>query len=320
MNFIDVFNGDADGLCALQQLRLSQPANSTLITGVKRDIELLAQVQASDDDIITVLDISLDKNREPLLALLDRGLQVHYFDHHFAGEIPAYPNLHRHINLSADICTSALVNESLDGEFAIWAVVGAYGDNLTSVAERIAEPLSLSIEQLMLLKELGECLNYNAYGETLDDLFFKPAELALRMRPYADPFAFIKQETVFDTLRAGYQADMTEAQKLQPIHQTSGGAVFMLPDAVWSRRVSGVYSNDLATLHVNRAHAILTHNASGGYTVSVRAPMSNKTGADNLCRQFPTGGGRKGAAGINNLPPESLPQFITQFNLAYPEL
>ena len=36
----DVFNGDADGICALLQLRLAAPADSTLITGVKRDIDL----------------------------------------------------------------------------------------------------------------------------------------------------------------------------------------------------------------------------------------------------------------------------------------
>ena len=39
-----VFNGDADGLCALQQLRLASPRGAggeTLVTGVKRDIALL---------------------------------------------------------------------------------------------------------------------------------------------------------------------------------------------------------------------------------------------------------------------------------------
>ena len=46
MAYIDVFNGDADGLCALHQLRLADPQNSTLITGVKRDIDLVKQVQA----------------------------------------------------------------------------------------------------------------------------------------------------------------------------------------------------------------------------------------------------------------------------------
>ena len=39
---IDVFNGDADGLCALHQLRLAEPlADAQLVTGVKRDIALL---------------------------------------------------------------------------------------------------------------------------------------------------------------------------------------------------------------------------------------------------------------------------------------
>jgi hypothetical protein len=318
MHYIDVFNGDADGLCALQQLRLSHPANSILITGVKRDIELLSQVQAETGDIVTILDISLDKNREPLIALLDRGLQMSYFDHHFAGDIPAHPNLDKHINLSAEMCTSALVNESLNGQFAIWAVVGAYGDNLANLAEQIAAPLNLSTEQLAQLRELGECLNYNAYGETQDDLYFKPAELSMRMRAYADPFVFMRDDTVFATLRAGYAEDMAKAAMLQPAHLSAGGAVFILPDEVWSRRVSGVYSNDLASNHPNRAHAILSHNSSGDYTVSVRAPMVNKTGADTLCRQFPSGGGRKGAAGINHLPATSLPLFYEQFHLAYP--
>jgi hypothetical protein len=115
-----------------------------------------------------------------------------------------------------------------------------------------------------------------------------------------------------------YVEDMAKAAMLQPAHLTAGGAVFILPDEVWSRRVSGVYSNDLASNHPNRAHAILSYNSSGDYTVSVRAPMVNKTGADTLCRQFPSGGGRKGAAGINHLPAASLSLFYEQFNLAYP--
>ena len=31
---IDVFNGDADGICALQQIRLAEPGESVLVTGV----------------------------------------------------------------------------------------------------------------------------------------------------------------------------------------------------------------------------------------------------------------------------------------------
>ena len=40
MTCFDVFNGDADGICSLVQLRLAAPAESTLITGVKRFVFL----------------------------------------------------------------------------------------------------------------------------------------------------------------------------------------------------------------------------------------------------------------------------------------
>ena len=70
MKYIDVFNGDADGICALHQLRLANPVESTLVTGVKRDISLLKQVKAEEGDRVTVLDISLDKNRDDLVRVL----------------------------------------------------------------------------------------------------------------------------------------------------------------------------------------------------------------------------------------------------------
>ena len=59
----DLFNGDADGICALLQLRFAEPReNAELITGVKRDINLLKRVDAKAGDRITVLDVSMDKN------------------------------------------------------------------------------------------------------------------------------------------------------------------------------------------------------------------------------------------------------------------
>lgn len=67
---IDVFNGDADGICALTQLRLAEPRASRLVTGVKRDIELLEQVEAGAEDRLTVLDVSFDKNRRGVARLL----------------------------------------------------------------------------------------------------------------------------------------------------------------------------------------------------------------------------------------------------------
>jgi len=91
------FNGDADGLCALQQLRLVDPRDATLVTGVKRDIKLLRRVHATVGDDVTVLDISLDANRDDLRRLLEAGATVRYFDHHYAGELPQHRNLEAHI-------------------------------------------------------------------------------------------------------------------------------------------------------------------------------------------------------------------------------
>ena len=101
----DVFNGDADGICALLQLRLAEPRVSRLITGVKRDISLLDRVDAVSESRVTVLDISLDKNHDHLKRLLDTGSDVLYIDHHFASDIPKTPNLEAIINCAPDVCT-----------------------------------------------------------------------------------------------------------------------------------------------------------------------------------------------------------------------
>ena len=111
----DVFNGDADGLCSLQQLHLSEPDSdaASLVTGTKREIALLQRVPAEQADRVTVLDLSLDKNRRPLLELLESGARVRYFDHHYAGEIPTHANLDPHIDPTANRGTSLLVDKFL---------------------------------------------------------------------------------------------------------------------------------------------------------------------------------------------------------------
>jgi len=80
MHTYDVFNGDADGICALIQLRLAEPAETTLITGVKRDIALAKQVPPSESSQVNILDVSLDKNRDAVDALLAAGSSVFYVD------------------------------------------------------------------------------------------------------------------------------------------------------------------------------------------------------------------------------------------------
>lgn len=313
----DVFNGDADGICALHQLRLSEPRDGILITGVKRDIGLLKKVHASPGDNIVVLDISLDKNREALQNLLERGAKITYVDHHFAGDLPAHPALRAVIDPAPEVCTSLLVDRMLHGKFRIWMVVAAFGDNLPACAMRWAAPLSLSSERLSSLRELGDCLNYNAYGDTVNDLFFHPAELYRRLHRYSDPFDFIRTETIFATLKQGYTADMAMAQARQPERAFSGGSAYILPDQSWSRRVSGVFGNYLAQKEPDIAHAVLTCKPDGGYGVSVRAPRVNPTGADDLCYQFETGGGRKSAAGVNHLPESDLALFLDRFDAAF---
>ena len=124
------FNGDADGICSLVQLRNSEPRDSVLVTGVKRDIALLNKVNAESGDRITTLDISMDKNHEGLTRALDAGADVFYVDHHFPGDIPDHRNLTAIINEAPDTCTSILMNTHLKGAFCVWAVVGAFGDNL----------------------------------------------------------------------------------------------------------------------------------------------------------------------------------------------
>ncbi len=317
MNQIDVFNGDADGICALQQLRLAQPCNSRLVTGVKRDIKLLDRVRTDPDSQITVLDISLDKNREGLNRLLDAGIHIDYFDHHFAGEIPDSPSLSAHIDTSANTCTSLIVNKHLNGAHILWAIAGAFGDNLHQAAHDIARPLALSKQELSELRHLGECINYNGYGITLDDLHFAPDDLYRHIQPYTNPFIFIREATEFRRLADGYAADIEQTRALTPHIEKTAAAVYILPDRPWAKRVSGVFGNELARSHPERAHALLTETGEGFYRVSVRAPLTNREHADTLCMQFPTGGGRKGAAGINELPADMFDSFIKAFTSTY---
>lgn len=315
----DVFNGDADGICALTQLRLAEPRVATLITGVKRDIELLTQVSAAAGDRITVLDISMEKNIGALQSALAAQAHVFYVDHHVAGEIPAHTNLTAIINEAPDVCTAVLVNAHLKGRFAAWAVVGAFGDNLKKTAQVLARKLPLSEQQVALLEELGTYINYNGYGENLEDLHFPPAELFRLVSRHADPLDFIQGEgrQHFAQLQAGYREDMAAVAAIKPKLETAAVAAFMLPDQPWARRVSGVYSNDLVNQFPDRAHAVLTEKTNGKYVVSVRAPLSNKTGAAELCKQFPTGGGRAAAAGINDLPADQVQTFIDTFARFY---
>jgi len=148
MQFYDIFNGDADGICALQQLRLEEPRAATLVTGVKRDVRLLDRVTASAGDELTVLDVSLKSNAGGVMRLLGAGARLRYFDHHAPGEIPRHANLKAFIDTAPDTCTSLIVDRYLNGRQRLWAVVAAFGDNLAGPAQRAgAEELCRRVER-----------------------------------------------------------------------------------------------------------------------------------------------------------------------------
>jgi hypothetical protein len=310
--FYDIFNGDADGICALQQLRLEEPRESVLITGVKREILLLDRVDAGAGDELTVLDISLRTNARELERLLGQGVRCRYFDHHAPGDIPSHANFKAFIDTAPDICTSLIVDRYLAGRQRIWAVVAAFGDNLVKSALRTAELLGLESFDTERLRELGEGINYNAYGASVEDLHYHPADLFETLSHYRDPRDFIDSEPVFDVLRNACFDDLAHAESIATHSSNDKSTVFILPDAAWSRRVNGVFGNHLAQAHPQRAHAVLVAK-DGGYTVSVRAPVAQPAGADDLCSQFETGGGRKAAAGINFLPESDLAHFVAAF-------
>jgi hypothetical protein len=315
MRFYDIFNGDADGICALHQLRLAEPRSAVLITGVKRDIALLDRVTVAPGDELTVFDVSLDRNRDALLRALNDGARVQWFDHHFPGTIPRHPALQTFIDPAADVCTSLIVDRHLGGRYRAWAVVAAFGDNLGAAARRAAQSLKLTEDALHRLQELGECLNYNAYGESVDDLHYHPADLYATLAHYPDPFDFIVDEPVFDVLHTACADDLALAASVTPAFQTGNCVSFVLPAAAWSRRISGLFANRLAHDHPARAHAVMTLGA-GGYVVSVRAPVSRPEGADELCRKF-GGGGRKAAGGIDFLQEADVDRFYTEFQKIY---
>lgn len=316
----DVFNGDADGIIALLQLRLSEPKTSQLITGVKRDIALLKQVLKSNDvTSATVLDVSMEKNQEALKQLLAQHIPVFYCDHHRTGEIPKSEFLETLVNLDSEVCTSLLINQKLKGKYQAWAIAAAFGDNLNQVAQAKAEQMGLASEQVDFLKELGMLINYNGYGASLSDLHIEPADLYQKLLHFPNPFDLLEDQTsIYYQLKAGYAQDHAKVAELTPIHKDKQVCVYQLPCEAWARRISGVFGNELANFDPTRAHAVLTQNQDGeSFLVSVRAPLNNRIGADEVCSMFATGGGRKAAAGINQLPVNQMEKFVQTFSDFY---
>lgn len=310
-----VFNGDADGLCSMVQLhRAGALPDPVIVTGVKRDIDLLRRVDGNDGDIVIALDISLKKNHDHARRILDAGAQLFYVDHHDAGEPITHENLTTVIDTSPEMCTAMLVDDILGGDYRAWAVTAAFGDNFPKLARQRAEGLNLPLEKL---ERFGWLLNYNGYGASLEDLRFDPAQLFDMLKDFDTPMEALEHRSdIFDRLDTGYKADREIADHGEVLKSTDKTHAVLLPDNAGARRISGVFGNELAQGHTDRAHAILTKMETG-YRISVRAPLSNRTGANELCNRFPTGGGRPAAAGVNALPDNMLGAFLDAFEKMY---
>ena len=309
----DVFNGDADGIIALLQLRLAEPMKSQLITGVKRDIQLLEQVvEKGNATSVTVLDVSLQKNITALNTLLEQQIPIFYCDHHQSGDVPQSSYLTSLINLDSEMCTSLLINQHLKGQFQTWAIAGAFGDNMTKRAMALSHQSGLSSSQITFLKELGTLVNYNGYGASLADLNIAPVELFQILLTYANPFDLLDDtSSVFYQLKTGYEQDRAQLKNIKATFESEDYEVFLLPNAAWARRISGDFGNQLANQNPDKAFAVFTLNENQtDYTVSVRAPLNRREGADEVCNQFATGGGRRAAAGVNRLPIDQVEAFV----------
>jgi len=313
----DVFNGDTDGIFAWHQLRLAHPRDATLITGVKRDVGLVGRVEAGEGDLVTVLDVSHAKNRKDVQRLLDSGAMVEYFDHHDPGKLIEHPNLTYHINTEPNVSTGLIVNSHVSGKNRLWSIATAFGDNHMDLAMNMAKSENLNEEQTTLLKQIGLVVNYNSYGQTVDDLFFPPEEIAEATKACgSDIFRFTEQSDIFPKLLENFEKDMSTASCQEPYSISDNAVFYTLPNEGWTHRVMGSFSNHLVSTNKDLACAIAVLNSDGTYRISVRSSLNNPYGAGDLCKRF-DGGGREKAGGINNLDASELDNFKEEFGKAF---
>jgi hypothetical protein len=309
----DVFNGDADGLCALHQLRLAQPKEAVLITGAKREVDLLRRIACDEAVDATVLDVSLDTNHAELQRILEAGGCVTYFDHHSATKAFTHERLQLFIDQSPLVCTSILVDRHVQGRFRKWAVAAAFGDNLPKAALALAQTISLDVDHISALHQLGLLLNYNAYGERIADLHIAPDALYRALHEFVDPFDYIASSAQYQLLHDGYHLDAERMDALTPEWESACGTIFVLPLDPWARRISGVFANRQIAADAHVACAVLTEKSDGSFLVSVRSADPLARAANTLCERFFSGGGRRAAAGINDLPAHDIDKFVTSF-------
>ena len=315
MDYYDFFNGDADGIISLHQYRMHYPKDSQLFTGVKRDVKLLRHCTDIKDSTFTVFDISLLSNTDYIKPILDGGNYVKWFDHHEPGETDLGDNFSIKVDADPNCCTNILVDEYLNGLYRPWTICGIYGDNLHEQADKFNPCFNKA--SMAKLKEVGETLNYNGYGNEELDLTVHPKDVYLDLKDYESPFEYRKKSETYNKIYKQMKSDEAELSSSEILHESETGKVILLPNTRASIRYSGIYSNQQTTDSPDKAFAILTSVDGGNYRISIRSPKTNPYGASKLALQFPTGGGREKAAGVNELPKPELNNFIEKFEEVY---
>ncbi len=317
-----VFNGDADGLFSQHILELEGIRPSARVTGLKREVRLLGRLPVLESARIHVFDISIDANRAELDALLLRdGVRVDWYDHHDATNPPSAANFTPHLSQAREACTAVLVNAVCGGRRPLWASAAAFGDNVTDTARALLAGTGLQAEDAALLRDLGVLINYNAYGETPDDVLIPPADLAGMLIPFAHPLAFARETDVLPRLRVRFQEDKALCERVPPALSAPHALAYRFPPESWARRYAPTWANAMQRDFPSKALAFLMEKQSGNYAVSIRAPREGAGSAlraSDLAREF-SGGGRRGAAGINDLPASETAGFLNRFEAFFKE-
>ena len=301
----DVFNGDADGLCALVQMRLEDPKDGEIVTGVKRNIRLFQNLNLSKGDSILAMDISLARNHDLVIEALQKGVEITWIDHHLPGDEIENENLSTHIDVSPDVCTSVIVDRLLQGKRKSWAAVAAFGDSMTETGNSLCEQCGM-IDEINSLKRLGRLLNYNSYGRNIEDLWINPKKLFQSLLEAEDPLTFIDTDE-YKLLSEGYDSDYSKAREC--ISSSEDKGFIILPNEAWAFRISGTLAHIIAEEEPDIPHIIATELENNALLISLRAPKNNPTGAGEICSRF-GGGGRAAAGGVDKLPMEYSADFI----------
>ena len=309
MKNIDVFNGDSDGIISLLQLEFVDPKNATLLTGTKRQRNLLKNISPSQANL-RILDLCLDDNYLKIKEFLSLSSNVFFVDHHKAKNQVKAKNFISHIDISSQTCTALIINKMLKNKYLTWAIAAAFGDNITKTAAQLAKVLDLNQKQIDFLKTLGTIINYNSYGIDKSDLHFYPENLYKKLLEYKDPFELLKQKnSIYFELLELYNLDKKALNSVKPHTKNEILNTFILEKSAKSNRISGIFSNLISNQEPKKANLIITFNKDDSYRVSIRAPKDYQLGADLIAKEF-KGGGRNAAAGIDFLDKNQLAELI----------